>query len=364
MSSGVADGVLARIDMPGLQALMLRTVDFLLLGSATEDLPKEDRYIVESAMNLWARLAKAGGKPVDVDKDFLLRGLTAKEVHVRESFETSLKELAGIGAAQRDKLFETLTDLLVDMEAKHRDGKVKLARAQPFFGALHTLLRDRLETRVAGTDDPAILSLAKKCLQLAIGHESGETRTSFLKDSLLVGYLEVLATVIESARADLPEKRAPEEEWSIYATNVFALVQSPLAEGSKRSMLDFVLSDCLFQHDMIDGEIKLSKCCSVEARKAGFAVVENYAKLLRPHEMATFLETHLLPLLNSCPRPEKWRFKPSSGGRVHSHCGIVNLGCICYMISMLQQFFMVPQFRYQLLRAVDESPESLVEYKG
>lgn len=173
-------------------------------------------------------------------------------------------------------------------------------------------------------------------MRLAIVHESGETRSSFLKDSLLVGYLETLATVIESIKTDLPEKREAEEKWSEYATNLFKLVTGPISEGSERNVIDFVLGECLFQHDMIDGQIKLSKCCSTDARKAGFAVVENYAKLLRPHEMAQFLEAHLLPLLNSCPRPERWRYKPSSGGRVHSHCGIQNLGCICYMISMLQ----------------------------
>ena len=33
------------------------------------------------------------------------------------------------------------------------------------------------------------------------------------------------------------------------------------------------------------------------------------------------------------------------------------------MISMLQQFYMVPQFRYQLLQAVDASPEDIKTYK-
>ena len=31
---------------------------------------------------------------------------------------------------------------------------------------------------------------------------------------------------------------------------------------------------------------------------------------------------------------------------------------------MLQQLFMVPQFRYQLLKAVEQTPEAIVEYKG
>ena len=36
---------------------------------------------------------------------------------------------------------------------------------------------------------------------------------------------------------------------------------------------------------------------------------------------------------------------------------------ICYMISMLQQFFMVPQFRYSLFKAVDNTPEDIKDYK-
>jgi hypothetical protein len=112
MSSGIRDGVLARIDMAGLQALMLRTVDFMLTGSTKQDLPKEDREIIKSAMDLWAHLAKVGQNTVEVDKDFILRGLSAKEIHVRESFEAAIKELAGLGKNQRDMLFEILVDLL------------------------------------------------------------------------------------------------------------------------------------------------------------------------------------------------------------------------------------------------------------
>ena len=66
-------------------------------------------------------------------------------------------------------------------------------------------------------------------------------------------------------------------------------------------------------------------------------------------------------------RPKKWKYLPSDNSRSimqSQFVGLVNLGCICYMNSMLQQFFMVPQFRYQLLKALDESPTDLKEYKG
>lgn len=33
------------------------------------------------------------------------------------------------------------------------------------------------------------------------------------------------------------------------------------------------------------------------------------------------------------------------------------------MISMLQQFFMIPAFRYSLLKVLDNSPEKLEEWK-
>ena len=34
------------------------------------------------------------------------------------------------------------------------------------------------------------------------------------------------------------------------------------------------------------------------------------------------------------------------------------------MISILQQIYNIPEFRYQLLRAIDDSPEDIQEYKG
>lgn len=43
------------------------------------------------------------------------------------------------------------------------------------------------------------------------------------------------------------------------------------------------------------------------------------------------------------------------------YAGIRNLGCICYMISMLQQLFMTKSFRYLILMADDKEPENLVK---
>ena len=42
----------------------------------------------------------------------------------------------------------------------------------------------------------------------------------------------------------------------------------------------------------------------------------------------------------------------------YGYCGLRNLGCICYMNAMLQQFFMCEQFRYAILSADDEEKEN------
>lgn len=43
------------------------------------------------------------------------------------------------------------------------------------------------------------------------------------------------------------------------------------------------------------------------------------------------------------------------------YAGIRNLGCICYMISMLQQLYMTVPFRNLILMSDDNEPENLVK---
>lgn len=65
-------------------------------------------------------------------------------------------------------------------------------------------------------------------------------------------------------------------------------------------------------------------------------------------------------------RRSEWNYIPpsSSENKTHKFVGLRNLGCICYMNSIMQQFFNVPAFRYQLLSADDGAAEDIQEYKG
>ena len=81
--------------------------------------------------------------------------------------------------------------------------------------------------------------------------------------------------------------------------------------------------------------------------------------------MDSFLKKCMLPLITRIKVHDGWGYVPSSSSSTkQAFVGLRNLGCICYMNSMMQQFFMIPQFRYQLLSADDKVPEDMKDYQG
>ena len=80
--------------------------------------------------------------------------------------------------------------------------------------------------------------------------------------------------------------------------------------------------------------------------------------------MVTFLQVQLLPMIESVPTPTSWSHQPVTDIRkTGDYIGIRNLGNVCYMISMLQQFYMIPAFRYSLMKVLDETEEKMVEHR-
>lgn len=81
--------------------------------------------------------------------------------------------------------------------------------------------------------------------------------------------------------------------------------------------------------------------------------------------MNSFLEKSLLPLINLVKRQEKWNYSPPGQiEKASKYVGLYNPACICYMNSMLQQFFMIPPLRYNLLCVEDNIPEDLQDHRG
>ena len=80
--------------------------------------------------------------------------------------------------------------------------------------------------------------------------------------------------------------------------------------------------------------------------------------------MKQFIDGQLLPLIQTIKKPKSWNYQPQiASERFQKYVGLRNLGCICYMNSMMQQFFMIPAFRYNLMCVDDGKEEELADYK-
>ena len=103
------------------------------------------------------------------------------------------------------------------------------------------------------------------------------------------------------------------------------------------------------------------KCKSKESRTSALKLLSTLCKNnIKCEEF--ILQKCLLPLTLSCKPHKSWAYIPSSESRSSfGYSGIKNLGCVCYMISMLQQFYMIPQFRYLLLQANDKKAPNLTK---
>jgi ubiquitin carboxyl-terminal hydrolase 34 len=73
------------------------------------------------------------------------------------------------------------------------------------------------------------------------------------------------------------------------------------------------------------------------------------------------VEGSLLKLLDVIPETKKYAYMPSKLTKTfYGFVGLKNLGCICYMNAMLQQFYMTPQFRHAILMADDKIEPNIV----
>lgn len=96
-------------------------------------------------------------------------------------------------------------------------------------------------------------------------------------------------------------------------------------------------------------------CKSPECREKAHAIL---AILARQHHSARMILCDLTSeLIRQLSTPMNgWDYLPVDEERVHGHVGLVNQGATCYMNSVIQQLFMVPLFRRDILQ-IDRDPE-------
>lgn len=186
-------------------------------------------------------------------------------------------------------------------------------------------------------------SLASYLSQRIFSHPFTEKKNSNNPDRTLIGLLKLLEKIFEHC----PDYRKEIFPADILTTffRTFLFPEEPSFEG-----LDYDLD-------------YLENTSQLQPPKAKFRESRNSAyKLLKTlsagsEENLDIIKNMLIETKSRVKLAKTWGYSPNSELRsMHGYAGITNLGAICYMSSMLQQFYMIPQFRYSILAADNKKP--------
>ncbi len=179
--------------------------------------------------------------------------------------------------------------------------------------------------------------LLSQLVRMVKEHKLVEVRNSINEDHLLIGLMNTIRKVAVHTS---------------YPKATLALDDGLLQE---------LFSSCLFpascmltsaQRPITDTQ----KCKSKTSRAAAYKLLATLCKGSLPVHMC-LMKDYMEPLCQAIKPHPGWAYVPAMESRSKlGYVGIENLGCICYMISMIQQFYMIPSFRYGLLGADDKMP--------
>lgn len=266
--------------------------------------------------------------------DVLIRNLPQEPA--AESAQTEVAQQEGLRAREGQALQE--------------ESKKNLRNCEQYFDllcGLMSLLGDRINQSNAFDFRQVFLQVYRMILR----HKTTETLANGHTDNALTGLLNFCKQYVK-----------------LYP----AIRVDP--DFTRLDALQTLFRTCLFYVDSAEHQLKSEpdaaagslgvKCISQSSREAGYKLMFALA-----HKNASFTRQ----LINECLLPvieqsEGHDVRATDQFSLFSHnqcrsplgfCGIYNMGCICYMNSMLQQFFHVPQFRNAILLADDGLPENI-----
>lgn len=208
-------------------------------------------------------------------------------------------------------------------------------------------------------------SNASKISNLEITNDSEDKNIDFgfknknfndeLSKSIQVNKLNILSCILTNYHKS--------SEVKLFLNSKYFLIENILGNILFKTYSTNNIQDMLKDQEFVPKVFATSKYC-------GSNLDTSLSKALY-NLLSSFLENNLENILSifSSDILEKFSVKEETqyyyrmnDGRREGYSGIKNLGCICYMISMLQQFFMSPTFRYKLLECNDNEVRTNGEY--
>ncbi|EGR29725.1 ubiquitin carboxyl-terminal hydrolase family protein, putative, partial [Ichthyophthirius multifiliis] len=191
------------------------------------------------------------------------------------------------------------------------------------FCSLLDSLHEKQEKR-GDFDFPLLL---KEVTQILISHKTTEnSRLKNKNEKVLIGLINLSDRIVNIL--DVKEK-----------------------EIHGKVLINEIFNKCLFDKNL--------KCKGEQSRISSYQLLKSLCKDC-PSNLNILIQDGLANILQKLPN-----YNLNIRAReIRSECGYVgiyNLGCICYMNAMLQQFYMVPTFRYGILMANDGKEQNIVQ---
>ena len=336
--------------------IMSRQFEILAKELQKEELNISDAKVIRSALQLlyicllsqpsaFGKLISMSNEGVKLDRIIILGLLCENFPEIREEFMDTFFFLCYVlksNPAETNVLPYVLNILLTNMPKKHSIGSKECGE---FFQLTCKLIDIYYEAKAGNIFDPR--EILANLVEMLRKHRTSENRNSNVADKLLIG-------IINTIRKILSHENALKEIISI-----------------QEGLLREVFFECLFSGNSIEEGMRIKflrsesqegtildsqKCKSSESRSAAYKLLATMCQSSQVCQ-SYLLKECMEPLCRSIKPHEGWDYIPFSESRSkYGYAGLHNLGCICYMNSMIQQFYMVPAFRYELVSADDKRP--------
>ena len=340
-----------------LETQLISVVDFSLLIEKlmkilanilnSSESEVEDKHIAESALELWVSCLFHNNSLINTVynfnsgmdlETFTCTALThSKLYYVRRIFCKSLANVCQkVVFSERMPIPYFLTLLMRHIPS----GRVEAEKDYTqFFEILCKLIE--LDMSSPSQDYTALIT---SLMDTLLEHPYTEKRSSFLSDRVLVGLLS-MTEVVFRCNPEFKDLAFCKD----FTRKIFMEVLFP--PRTDFSSMEYSLA---YVQETIHMLPPKAKCR--DSRNSGYRLLSALVSG-HPDNFSSLIEM-LNQIKEEVPLVRSWNYSPLSDCR-QSYVGIYNLGCICYMNSMLQQFFNIPQFRYSILDVDDQKPPNI-----
>ena len=252
-----------------------------------------------------------------------------KDPKLREGVVTGIEDLCKRDVERSNFFLQRLLAFMPVVESHPQE------EDQTSFTEFFMILLELLE---GGRGYPA-KQYFQKALEMVEAHETLEEENKEIVDSRLIGYLDLLSFFIQ-------------QDEKIFGDN-------------EESLVRLIFHDCLFGTQEKRNSPKIPKCRSFPSRTAASGVLSAAAKNasvrhLLVQMLSIELEQSKLPVDWNINLFEKRREEHS---RRVNYVGLVNQGCTCYLNSLIQQLFIIPSLRNDILSVELEKDKDSVMYQ-